>query len=77
VRGRVREKRKNEEEKGKERVSGKRPNQDPPPPVVSDEQCRRCMVPVREQGPWPWWPWSKPRERKERNAEEGKGAAGK
>ncbi len=54
VRGRVREKRKNEEEKGKERVSGKRPNQDPPPPVVSDEQCRRCMVPVREQGPWPW-----------------------
>jgi hypothetical protein len=59
VRERVREKRK-KEKKRKERERGKRPNQNPPPPVVSDERRWRCMVPVREQGPWPWWPWSEP-----------------
>ena len=50
--------------------------------VSGGERRRRCMVPVREQWPWPWWPWSEPcdrvrleGERKERN-EEGKVGAG-
>ena len=47
------------------------------------ERRRRCMVPVREQWLWPWWPWFKPwdrvrleGDRKERN-EEGGGKGGR
>ena len=44
------------------------------------ERRLRCMVPMREQWPWPWRSWSEPWDRvrlegewKERNEEEGKG----
>ena len=44
VRERVREKREKKRREEKERERGKRPNQNPPPPVVSDGACERTRT---------------------------------
>jgi hypothetical protein len=33
---------------------------------------RRCIVPMKEQGSWPWWPWSDPGEKAVREREKKK-----
>ena len=60
---------KNREEEGREQPRGRETK------ATKESHCRvwwkhwRCMVPVKEQGSWPWWPWFDPSEKAMRESE--------